>query len=247
MHDNLHIFGRYFDREAYSVIKKIRKRNKMLTKITLKVARRKNVLEHLRLSSKLWVRILQHFQMYTCTFFVAMSFQSPSLPFDSVQACLHGRECVHFGQQANIWFYEPGSELEEKPGRPWLSSGVVVLGVGSGSALLSRCLSPEDTTNRIQAINDHWVWVGNCASQSSRRAVSGFLDESHWGRKFSHRPWRLGWQLAQSRPLLAQTPLAQRPRPLQKQHAAWPLQKQHGGLYYILYFYILQGWSDNSV
>ena len=37
----------------------------MLTKITLEVARSKNVLVHLRPSSKLWVRILQHFQMYT--------------------------------------------------------------------------------------------------------------------------------------------------------------------------------------
>ena len=62
---------RYFDREAYSVIK-IRKRNKMLTKITLEVARSKNVLVHLRPSSKLWARILQHFQMYTCTSFLLL-------------------------------------------------------------------------------------------------------------------------------------------------------------------------------
>ena len=34
-----------------------------------------------------------------------MPSQSPSLPFDSVQACLHGREYVDFGQQANMWFY----------------------------------------------------------------------------------------------------------------------------------------------
>ena len=56
-------------------------------------------------------QILQHFQMYTCTFFVAMPSQSPSLPFDSVQACLHGRECVHFGQQTNMWFYTYSSML----------------------------------------------------------------------------------------------------------------------------------------
>ena len=76
----------------------------MLTTITLEVARSKNVLVHLWPSSKLWARILQHFQMYTCTFFVAMPSQSPLLPFDSVQACLLGWECVHFGQQANMWF-----------------------------------------------------------------------------------------------------------------------------------------------
>ena len=40
----------------------------MLTKITLEVAHSKNVLVHLRPSSKLWARILQHFQMYRCTF-----------------------------------------------------------------------------------------------------------------------------------------------------------------------------------
>ena len=40
-----------------------------------------------------------------------MPSQSPSLPFDSVQACLHGRECVHFGQQANMWFYTYSSML----------------------------------------------------------------------------------------------------------------------------------------
>ena len=101
---------RYFNREAYSVIK-IRKRNKMLTKITLEVACSKNVLVHLRRSSKLWAQILQNFQMYTCTFFVAMPSQSPSLPFDSVQGCLHGRECVHFGQQVNMWFYTYSSML----------------------------------------------------------------------------------------------------------------------------------------
>ena len=42
---------------------------------------------------------------------VAMPSQNPSLPFDSVQACLHGRECVHFGQQAKMWFYTYSSRL----------------------------------------------------------------------------------------------------------------------------------------
>ena len=101
---------RYFDRKAYSV-KKIRKRNNMLTKITLEVARGENVVVHLWPSSKLWARILQQFQMYTCTLFVAMPSQSPSLPFDSVQACLRGRECVHVGQQTNMWFYTFSSLL----------------------------------------------------------------------------------------------------------------------------------------
>ena len=41
---------RYFDREAYSVIKKIRKWNKMLTKITGFMARSKNVLVQLQAS-----------------------------------------------------------------------------------------------------------------------------------------------------------------------------------------------------
>ena len=44
----------------------------MLTKITLEVARSKNVLVQLRPSSKLWARILQHFQTYTCTFFLLL-------------------------------------------------------------------------------------------------------------------------------------------------------------------------------
>ena len=65
----------------------------------------------LRPCSKSWARILQHFQIYTCTFFVAMPSQSPSLPFDSVQACLHGRECVDFGQQTSMWFYTYSSML----------------------------------------------------------------------------------------------------------------------------------------
>ena len=67
---------RYFDREAYFVIK-ITKRNKMLTKITLEVACSKNFLVHLRPSSKLWARILQHFQIYTCTFFCCYAFPKP--------------------------------------------------------------------------------------------------------------------------------------------------------------------------
>ena len=52
--------------------------------------------------------------IFKCTrvlFFVAMPSQSPSLPFDSVQACLHGRECVDFGQQTNMWFYIYSSML----------------------------------------------------------------------------------------------------------------------------------------
>ena len=53
--------------------------------------------------------------IFKCTrvlfFFVAMPSQSPSLLFDSVQACLHGRECVHFGQKANMWFYTYSSML----------------------------------------------------------------------------------------------------------------------------------------
>ena len=83
----------------------------MLTKITLEVARRKNVLVHLWPSSKLWARILNMFKYTRVLFFVAMPSQSPSLPFDSVQACLHGREWVHFGQQANMWFYTYSSML----------------------------------------------------------------------------------------------------------------------------------------
>ena len=75
------------------------------------MARSKNVFVQLRPSSNLWAWILQHFQMYTCTFFVAMPSQSPSLPFDSVQVCLHGRECVDIGQQANMWFYTYSSML----------------------------------------------------------------------------------------------------------------------------------------
>ena len=56
----------------------------------------KNVFVQLRPSSKLGARILQHFQMYMCTLFVAMPSQSPSLPFDSVQVCLHGRKMRRF-------------------------------------------------------------------------------------------------------------------------------------------------------
>ena len=74
---------RYFDREAYSVIK-IRKRNKMLTKITLEVAHSKNVLVHFWPSSKLWRQILQHFQVYTCTFFCCYAFPKP---FATISQC----------------------------------------------------------------------------------------------------------------------------------------------------------------
>ena len=68
------------------------------------------------------------------------------------------------------------------------------------------------------------LWAHHCCEvddgneDPSLAVLSGFFDKSHWGRKFSHRPWRLGWQLAQPRPLLAQTHLAQRPIPLQEQH-----------------------------
>ena len=58
--------------------KKIRKRNKMLTKITLEVARSKNVLVYLQPSNKLWARILQNFQLvYACTFFCCYAFPKP--------------------------------------------------------------------------------------------------------------------------------------------------------------------------
>ena len=43
--------------------------------------------------------------------FVAMPSQSPSLPFDSVQARRHGQDCVDFGQQTNMWFYTYSSML----------------------------------------------------------------------------------------------------------------------------------------
>ena len=68
----------------------------MLTKITLEVARRESQQERPCASSTkqqaLSADSATFSNVHVYFFFVAMHSQSPSLPFDSVQACLHGRE-----------------------------------------------------------------------------------------------------------------------------------------------------------
>ena len=134
---------RYFDREAYSVIK-IRKRNKMLTKITLEVhdsllAARTSLCNFDQAAS-----FERGFcNIFKCTrvlFFVAMPSPNPSLPIDSVQACLHDRECVDFGQQANMWFYTYSSMLCPQIG---ICKNFQSRGISAADSGLKKCQVPD--------------------------------------------------------------------------------------------------------
>ena len=138
----------------------------MLTKRTLEIARRKNVLVHLRPSSKLCALILQHFKMYPCIFFVVLPSQSPSLPFQRVEACLHGRECVHFGQQANLWFYTLWSRSRQE-------------NTTSRSELV-RSSTQKDTKDNMatgnQANNVQWKHCDICVFLSCLLGIFRFED-----------------------------------------------------------------------
>ena len=102
---------RYFDREAYSVIKKSGNELKCWPKSPSKWLAARTSLCIFNQAASFERGFCNIFKCTRVLFSVAMPSQSPSLPFDSVQACLHGRECVHFGQQANMWFYTYSSML----------------------------------------------------------------------------------------------------------------------------------------
>ena len=101
---------RYFDREAYSVIK-IRKWNKMLTKITLEVQVWRTSFFNFDQAASFERGFCNIFKCTRVLFLLLCLPKAFRYHFDSVQACLHGRECVDFGQQANMWFYTYSSTL----------------------------------------------------------------------------------------------------------------------------------------
>ena len=111
LYDNLHIFWKGISiEEAYSVIKPGNE-IKCWPKSPSKWLAARTSLCIFDQAASFERGFCNIFKCTRILFFVAMLSQSPSLPFDSVQACLHGRECVHFGQQANMWFYTYSSML----------------------------------------------------------------------------------------------------------------------------------------